>query len=178
MKHFLLLLFLAATAFPERAGVTRASVAGMEKAFDRRLLRDVVENPFLLLGATRGVYLDGYGAVFSAEVNLAVGPTASLFRPQLTKEDLAKLKQKKVDRLPVLRQAMREMLVASAGSLDGMPAEERLVVAVSLFNFNWEDASGLPSQIVMQAQKKQLLEFQTGARNRAEMPQAIKVQEF
>ena len=46
----------------------------MEKSLDNRIARLWQDNPFVLLGPTRGVYLDGYGAVFTAEVNLVAGP--------------------------------------------------------------------------------------------------------
>lgn len=162
----------------ERSRVTRAAMAAMEKSIDQRLETQVVESPFLLLGMTRGIYLQGYGAVFTAEVNLASGPSVTPFRPKLTPEDIARLHQKKLERLPVLRKAMREMLVAAAGSLDTVAPEERLVVGVSLFNFSWENASGLPAQILMQAPRKTLLDFQTGRRNPSALESAVEVQEF
>ena len=161
----------------ERPRAGRAAVAAMEKSIDRRL-ETVVESPFLLLGMTRGVYLEGYGAVFTAEVNLASGPTISPFRPNVTKDDVVKLRLKKLGRLPALKSAMREALVAAASSLDTVPAEERLVVGVSLFCFSWEDSSGLPSQIVMQAPRRTLLDFQTNRRDRSTLEAAVQVQEF
>lgn len=173
------LLFAAGMclAGADRPRVSRSTVAAMEKSFDHRLEK-VVESPFLLLGMTRGVYLEGYGAVFTAEVNLASGPSVTPFRPKATKEEIAQLRQKKLDRLPALKDAMREMLVSSAGSLDTVPAEERLVLGVSLFSFSWEDTTGLPAQIVMQAPRKTLVDFQTGRRSRATMDSVIQAQEF
>jgi hypothetical protein len=56
--------------------------------------------------------------------------------------------------------------------------EERLVVGVTLFHFSWEDSSGLPAQILMQAPRKTLLEFQTGRRSRATLESAVQVREF
>ena len=162
----------------ERPRVNRATLAAVEKNFDRRLEKDVVESPFQLLGMTRGVYLEGYGAVFTAEVNLASGPTVSPFRPSLSKEEIDRLRQRKLERIPVLKRAMREMLVASSGSLDTVPAEERLVIGVSLFYFSWENASALPSQIVMQAPRRTLVEFQTGRRDLKTLESAVAEREF
>ena len=62
--------------------------------------------------------------------------------------------QRKAAKLPLLKQAMREMLAASAASLTALPADDQIVVAVTLFYFSWEDRTGLPSQILMQASKK------------------------
>jgi len=49
------------------------------------------------------------------------------------------------------------MLVAGAASLENLPPGEQIVLAVSLFHYSWEDYSGLPSQIVMQAERQKLL---------------------
>jgi hypothetical protein len=38
-----------------------------------------------------------------------------------------------------------------------MPPGEQVVLAVSLFHYSWEDYSGLPGQIVMQAERQKLL---------------------
>ncbi len=182
MKRLLAAALLTAGALAIMAAdgprVTRAALAAVEKLFDRRLEKDVIDNPFSLLGMTRGVYLAGYGAVFSAEVNLVSGPTISPFRPQLTKEEIARLRQRKLERLPVLRRAMREMLVSAAGSLDNVPLEERIVLGVSLFHHSWEDSAGLPAQIVMQAQRKTLVEFQTARRDRSTLDSVIPAEEL
>ncbi|MBI3682409.1 MAG: hypothetical protein HY235_18675 [Acidobacteria bacterium] len=178
MKRLIALLALAALA-AGASKVTRASIATLEKSFDRRLERDVLDgDPFLLLGMTRGVYIEGYGAVFSAEVNLAAIPGISPFHPEMTKQDWARMRQKKLQRLPLLKQAMKQMLVDGAASLDSMPAEEQMVLGVSVTRHPSEDVTGLPAQLLMQAQRRVLLEFQTGKRDRAQLDAAIKVQEF
>jgi hypothetical protein len=56
---------------------------------------------------------------------------------------------------------MREMLVASASSLENLPPSEQVVLAVSLFHYSWEDYTGIPNQIVMQAPRQQLLSNDT-----------------
>ena len=116
-------------------------------------------DPFVLLGPTRGIYLDGYGAVFTAEINLVSAPAAlMMFRPQLTKEEIEQHRQKKIARLPQLKEAMRQALLDSAASLDGLPAEQQIVVVAMLSKYPWEDSTGLPLQIMMQATKRDLLD--------------------
>ena len=80
--------------------------------------------------------------------------------------------------LPVLRSAMREMLVSAAGVMDPVPANEKLVLSVSLLNLPHEDTAGIPSQIVMQAQRKTLLGYLSSGSDRAALAAAIQVQEF
>jgi hypothetical protein len=127
----------------------------VEKSCDGRLA--YTADGFDLLGPTRGVYLEGYGAVFSTELNLVVSPNLSPFRPAFSKLEIARMHERKIQRLPRLKQKMREVLVASAASLENLPPSEQVVLAVSLFHYSWEDYSGLPSQIVMQAERQKLL---------------------
>jgi hypothetical protein len=152
----LLALFFAGQEAPvAHPRVTRAAVASLEKNFDGRFGR--AYDSFDLLGATRGVYLEGYGAVFSSELNLIVSPNVNPFHQSFTKIEIARIHDRKVQRLPLLKQQMREMLVASAVSLENLPPTEQVVLAISLFHYSWEDYSGLPSQIVMQAERQKLL---------------------
>jgi len=169
----LLAFFFAAQEPPpaSHARVARAALAGVERSFDGRFARAYAPDSFELLGPTRGVYLEGYGAVFSAELNLIVSPNLSPFRPSFTKIEIARIHDRKVQRLPLLKQQMREMLVASAASLENLPPCEQVVLAVSLFHYSWEDYSGLPSQIVMQAERQKLL-------SNATRETAIRTQEF
>lgn len=168
---------LAAAALLGAGAVRRPAIAAMEKAFDKRLERDVVEHPYDLLGMTRGVYLEGYGAVFTAEIALATAPGISPFNPKPAKAQIDGLRKKKLGRLPVLRKAMREMLVDAAASLDTVPPRERVVLAVSLFSHAWEDTSGMPSQIVMQAERGALLAFKTGKADAAGLGAVVRVEE-
>ncbi|MGC9952154.1 MAG: hypothetical protein ABSF64_37905 [Bryobacteraceae bacterium] len=153
----LLAFFFAGQEAPPAAHprITRAELAGVEKNFDGRLA--YTADAFDLLGPTRGVYLEGYGVVFSTELNLIVSPNLSPFHPAFGKIEIARIRDRKLQRLPLLKQKMREMLAASAASLDNMPPGEQVVLAVSLFHYSWEDYSGLPGQIVMQAERQKLL---------------------
>jgi len=179
IRRWLPLLLGAGLALSAAPRVNRASLAALEKSFDRRLERDVLDSdPFLLLGMTRGVFIEGFGAVYSTEVNLAPIPGISPFHPELTRDDLARLRQKKVSRLPALKQAMKAMLLDAAASLDGVSGEENIVLAVSLFRHPREDSSGIPGQIVMQSLKRQLLDFHSGKRDKAQLDSVIRVQEF
>lgn len=129
-----------------------------------------------MLGATRGIYLDGYGAVFTAEVNLVTGPTMMPMRAEVTKEEKDRHRQKKIERLPQLKRMLRQALVESAASLDTVPPDEQIVIAVFLTRYSWEDVSGLPVQLILQAPKKKLLEAQhSGGAN---LDAAIHVTEY
>jgi hypothetical protein len=154
----LLAFFFAGPEAPSasHARITRAALASIERTCDSRLERPTPDS-FYLLGTARGVYLEGYGVVFSTELNLIVSPNLSPFHQSFTPIEKARIHDRKVQRLPVLKQQMRELLVASAVSLENLPPSEQVVLAVTLFHYSWEDYTGLPSQIVMQAERGKLL---------------------
>jgi hypothetical protein len=151
----LLLALLPLTA--QQPVLKRASLTAVERTLDRRLERFIPEDPFVLMGNTRALYLKGFGTVFTAEVDLIQTPSTTPFRGGFSKEELARIRQRKLSRLPQLRQVMRDMLLASAPLLEEMPPSELIVLGISLFTFSWEDKTGLPAQIVMQGPRAQLL---------------------
>jgi hypothetical protein len=147
------LLLLSSFAFGASippSHVTRASVAAMEDSLDNHIMRLRIDAPFYLVGGSRGMYVDGYGVMFAVELNLVATNLVSL---------------------------MRQILIDSAGSLDGVPPTENIAVGVTLVYQPWEESGGLPRQIVMQAPKKILMEAAKG--NPAALDAGgLKVQEF
>ncbi|MCC6860887.1 MAG: hypothetical protein IT158_20130 [Bryobacterales bacterium] len=171
-----LLPAVAAMAALLHAGAIKRSVfIDLEHKFDDRIESVTRDDPFWLMVNTSGVYLEGYGAVFTAQVNLVSTPTVSPFRQTIPKEDVVKVHARKLQRLPVLKQHMRESLVGMAATLDDVPANEQIALAVSLFYFGWEDTSGLPSQVLMQGERRKLIDLQAG---RATPEAVLKVREF
>jgi hypothetical protein len=172
------LCFFAAAMFCLAAPlrVSNATLLDIERSFDQRIQRLEFEDPVELMGYTRGVYLEGYGAVFTNEVNLAIG-SASPFGPGLTPAVLDRLRQKKLARLPELRKSMRDMLVSSATMLKTVPMEEQIVVSVSLFYLKQELTKDLPARIQMQAKRQVLLDFESG-RVKADLASLIQEQVY
>jgi len=178
VKQSLLLVTVAAVAFaPVGAApagtpagttaaprVTRSMLIDQEKSLDNRVVRLSQDNPFVLLGPTRGIYLDGYGAVFTAEINLVSSPAAMMmFRGAMTKEEIEQHRQLQLARVPLLKQAIRQAMIDSAASLDPIPSQEQIVVVAMLSKYPWENVTGVPQQIMMQATKKDLLEQRNNA---------------
>jgi hypothetical protein len=176
MKRAILLTILACTLLA--APVNRGLIATVEVAMNKRVEALFPGEQFLLLGHTHGVYLEGYGCVFTTRINLAEGPGLNPFRQQLPESERAALRKKKLERLPALRTAMREMLVSAAGVMDPVPVTENLVLSVSLLHLPHEDVTGLPSQIVMQAQRRTLLGFVVGKADKSAMESAIQAREY
>jgi len=166
LKRFLvpfLLLVIAASAIAgDTPRVPRNTLAATEKKLDDSFTKLWSDNPFVVLGRTRGVYLEGYGAVFTAEVNLVAGPIIGLMLPPMTKQDIATHKQRKIARIPELKKALEKALADTAASpeMAVVPPDQQIVLVAFLSHFPWEDLEGLPAQIMMQGSKKKLMEAQ------------------
>jgi hypothetical protein len=172
------LLLVVLPGIAQKTGPTRADLQAVEKNLDANLTRFSLDNPFNLLGQTRGVYVDGGGTVFSAEISLVSTPGLSPFRPELSLEEKQKIHRAKLDRLPALRLLMRDFLVASAASLDRLPPEEQIAVGISLFYHGWEIQTGLPQQVVAWGQKRPLVDVAAGRAPKSQLDTIVKVREF
>ncbi len=178
MKPVLLVLALAsALAAAEKPRVTREELAGVEKSMDNAVRSWDVTAPYDLLGFTQGVYLPNYGVVFTCEVNLMI-TVITPFSPPPSGPKLAQLKQKKQQRLTFVRGWMRDALVNAGASLAGVPGEERVVFSVTLFYQSFEDHSGMPNQIILEAPRQALVDFKAGRSSREQLDAAIKAWEI
>ncbi len=141
----------------ERPKTTRQAVTDVEKRLDARINMIGGADPVYVLGLTRGLYLPGYGAVFTAELDLIPTPIPNPFRPKITPEEAVKVHQRKIEHLALLKKSMHDMWVDAASSLTSLPDTDQIVVAVRLFYQPWEDMNGLPAQIVMKGPRKAAL---------------------
>jgi hypothetical protein len=166
MKSFVLPMILVSAAYAATAGqaprVDRTQMERVEKSLDATLLRFTTDNSHTLIGLTRGVYLEGVGAVLTAEVIL-VNAGVNIMHPLPTKEEVVQMHKKKLDRLPILKKVLKDALVAAAATLDTIPPDEQVVIAVIVPRFTFEDPTGIPVQITVQASKKKLLESKGAA---------------
>jgi hypothetical protein len=138
--------------------VNRGMVEAMQQSLDNKLSRLWPQDPAEVLGLTQGTYIQGFGAIFLSEVNLAPAAGISPFHPTVSADEVRRTHEKKLQRMAAIRTAMRGMLVDSARSLDSVPADEQIAVGLSLFYWKWENRDGLPAQIVMHAPRKMLLQ--------------------
>jgi hypothetical protein len=157
---------LASAAYAAAAGeaprVDRAQVERVEKSLDDTLLKFTIDNSHTLIGLTRGAYLDGVGAVFTAEL-IVVNANVNIMKPLPTKEEVVQIRNKKLERIPILKRILKDALVSAAASLGTIPPDEQVVIAVIIPRFKFEDATGLPSQVTVQASKRKLLESKGAA---------------
>ncbi len=152
----------------------RIGIEAAERGLNREIAGLWPQDPFVLLGTARGVYLTGYGMVFTAEVDLSPAPGISPFHQSITPQDVATHRKRMLERLPKLKTEMQQMLAGVAASLDSEPMAENVVLAVTLTRHPWETRDGIPSQIVMTGERDKLVEAQRSGQIAA----AVKEQEF
>jgi hypothetical protein len=149
---------LAASSLPAaRAGrIPLETMKELERGFNHRLvtMADVNSNEAVdLLGDARGVQLEDYGVVFTAEVGLVISPGIMPGRPTIPPEMAARVRKLKLERMPLLKVAMREMMRNMATAFTQIPGGHQLVLVVRLWYAPWEDTTGMPAQVIMRADR-------------------------
>jgi hypothetical protein len=138
----------------ETPRVSTQTLAQLELDFEDKVKSIKAPEPFSLLGASSGFYLEGYGVVLTIPLDLINTPGPSPFRQPFTKQDQEQVRRRKLAQLPALKQAVREMAAAVSASLSTLPMDRKISVAVRMYCQAWEDPSGLPHQIVATADRK------------------------
>jgi hypothetical protein len=168
----------AATEVSPEAAALREQVVEVERSIDRRFRALQDGQPMALLGAARGAYLEGYGAVFTIEVNLYPSAALSPFRQSYSEEEKRQLNVRKRQRLESLEEKAREILIEESSKLGGLPEGEKVALAVSLFHFAWEDLTGLPRQLVMAAARSVLAQARSGSLDAADLRKQVAPEYF
>lgn len=161
------------------ARVSRASILAVEGSMNQTFSARSTD-PFDLLGTARGTYLEGYGTLFTFEVDLvnAGGLIMSPFRPTVTPEEVASLRDRKLKKLPELKDAMRTAMMNASATLEGLPANERVSMEAILFSFSWEkNGKEMPRRIFMSVEKQKLLEARANHATPADLAAVIEEQD-
>jgi hypothetical protein len=156
----LFLIGIATLCFAaSESAVSLASLRAVEASMNDKV-RSNINDPYDLLGTARGTYLEGYGAVFTVELNLVVVSPLfmSPFKPDVTEKDVAAMHDRKAKKAVVLKDAMRGLMLNASRSLPGLPPNERIIMEAFLFSYNWENARGLPHRIMLTAEKQKLID--------------------
>lgn len=156
VSFLVILMAVAATAAITAPRVSRSVLRSMEMSLDDRIGKLWPDNPLAVVGKTRAVYLEGYGAVFTTELNLA-SEGISLMHTSLTPQDKALVIKKKNERVADLRQTLSDALVDTAASLDPLPANEQVVIEVILDRYVWEENVTYPAEMIFQGSRQALL---------------------
>jgi hypothetical protein len=135
------------------SNVAPSAFRRIESDFDSNLKLADQKNPLNVLGLTRGLYLPGFGVVFTTEVELAMNNFNPMFNQHVAAEAKTSLHDNKVRHVELLRQQMGAMVTNIAKNLTFLGPTDQVVVAVRLYYASWEDKTGLPDQIIMRADK-------------------------
>lgn len=161
MRRFALAVALAAAAAVfagDAPRVPRAQVANAENRISSELTAMYPDERYFLLAPARGMYVGNYGLVFMAEINLVTGPAITPFHQEVTREEIARHRDRKLSRLPKLRTELLVILGKTSAMIHLPPEAGNIVLGVTLLRYPWENAAGIPSQIVMQADWSKLVE--------------------
>lgn len=169
MKPLLLIAIATLCFAASEPPVSLTALKSMEGSINDRI-RSSIADPYDLLGTARGTYLEGYGAVFTVQVNLVLLPAlrVSPFTPNVDKA-IVEVHDHKVRKVEALKATMRELMTDASKSLPGMPSEERIVMEAILFNYSWEQTRDLPRRITLTAYKQKLLDAANHHATPAEM---------
>jgi hypothetical protein len=139
----------------ERSPVALQTLGVLEKEMDGRLGATGASDPCVVLGLTRGLYVNGFGAIFTSEVELVNSPGAGVFQTPIGPEQKVLVHKRKLAHVPLLQQTMRDMVLSLAASPTLKIADtDQIVVAVRLVYRPWEDTTNLPGQIVLRADRR------------------------
>jgi hypothetical protein len=145
------------TSLPKTGSrIPLSAFVNIERTFDAKVSAMASDNlgPVDLLGATRGVYLDGFGVVFTTEMGLIQTPTINPFNTTITQAQKDRVQAAKIKRLPALKNAIVETLRVIAASLTQVPEDQQVVLAVRLDYSSWEKTAGLPGLITARADRR------------------------
>jgi hypothetical protein len=158
--------------------ISRATIVAVEKSIDEKFSARTGD-PYDVLGNARGTYLEGYGALFTTELDLVnTGPlTLSPFKPSISKEEVATTRDRKLKKLVILRENMRTLMVNASGTLEGLPPNEHVAMEAVLLYFPWEESKGMPRRVFMSAEKQKLLNAKAAHAGQPELAAIIEEQE-
>ena len=175
LSKYLLLVPLCAAAIAATAPRISGNLLKIvESSLDDRVKSLWPENPFSIIRPTRGLYLDGYGAVFTVDVSPVLS-TTSMMHPTVTRDEVVKAHKVRLERVAQLRTAMGAAVADAAASLDPVPADEQVTLVVYLTHHDWEDISGSPGQMTFRGKKKALIDAKRAGA--AALAQAVTVTE-
>lgn len=155
MRSIVLVLSAVLCFAASEPKVSRASLIEIENRVNDTF-RTTTQDPYDLLGTARGTYVDGFGVLVTFEVNLIYTQGASPFRPAITSEEKSQLHERKLKKLEALKDQMRKQMLSAGASLNGLPGNEKIAMEAFLWNYNWENTTGLPRRLILTVEKQKL----------------------
>lgn len=178
MKPLLLIVAATLCLASTEPRVSRASIVAVEKSINEEFA-NYSGDPYVVLGNARGTYLEGYGALFTVELDLInTGPLSpNPFKQKVTAQEIATTRERKLKKLANLRESMRSLMVNAGGTLEGLPPNERVSMEAVLLYNSWEESRGMPRRLFMSAEKQKLVGARAAHAGQPELAAIIEEQE-
>lgn len=178
MKPLLLIAAATLCLASTESRVSRPSIVAVEKSINETFA-SYPGDPYDLIGNARGTYLEGYGTLFTVELDLInTGPlNPNPFKQKITAQEVASTRDRKLKKLAVLRENMRSLMVNASATLEGLPPNERIAMEAILLYNSWEESKGMPRRLFMSADKQKLLDARTAHAGQPELASIIEEQE-
>jgi hypothetical protein len=161
MKRTFVLLAAAALLAPAAGraqshnyGAIKQQIGIFESVLNTAM-RQRYDQRFLMLQPPKGSYLEGYGVVFTAEVNLSTLRYLTPFTPgPYTDKELKDARAEKIARTKDIETLVKDLLRGNGAGLSFLKPEENVAVVVHLFNTI--EHKDLPTQLIVQGKKQAL----------------------
>ncbi len=168
---------LAAQAGPSNLSALKGEMKVFEAVINETMVQTFTA-PFGLLEKAKGTYIPDFGVVFTLEVNLSPVRTLTMFNMQpLSKEELARARKTKLDRLGLIKTTVPRLLADHAAGFREVSSDESVAVVVHLFPLPDEDEK-FPSQVVMEVKKADIDLYSERKLSYGEFEKKVRVSEL
>lgn len=175
----LLAVLLGTSILVSKPGQDLAAVKQNIEVFEGILSTVLQQNftdPFAVLEKPKGAYLDGFGAVFSFEIDIATVKRPNLFsQARSTPEE-----EKKVfnERFPRLKDLMQKTLAEHGDSMNSIGPEEQIAVVAQLFNSGFLSRPMELKTAIVRTSKKNILDYKAGRLNYEDLKRKMEVSQY
>ncbi|MBZ5537448.1 MAG: hypothetical protein LAO31_15945 [Acidobacteriia bacterium] len=175
----LLATLLSNSALVSKPGQDLAVVKQNIEVFEGILSTVLQQNftdPFAVLEKPKGAYLDGFGAVFSFEIDIATVKRPNLFsQARSTPEEENKVFN---ERLPKLRELMQKTLAEHGDSMTSIGPAEQIAVVAQLFNSGFLSRPMELKTVIVRIAKKNILDYKAGRLNYDDLKKKMEVSQY
>ncbi|MBZ5554108.1 MAG: hypothetical protein LAO21_15435 [Acidobacteriia bacterium] len=175
----LLVILLGTSALVSKPGQDLTAIKQNIEVFEGILstvLQQGFPDPFAVLEKPKGAYLDGFGTVFSFEIDIATVKRPNLFsQARSTPEEEKKAFN---ERLPKLKELMEKTLAEHGDSMTSIGPEEQIAVVAQLFNSGFLSRPLELKTVTVRTAKKNLLEYKAGRLNYEDLKKKMEVSQY
>jgi len=137
--------------------VSQESLNVLQSGFDSDLAGFDINDTIDVIGRTRGVYLNDYGVIFTAEISPVITPGITPWVQKIPEDTKIAVHKRKLERMTPIRRLMGQMMMRAADQLKLLPNDQQIVLSVRFLYLPYEYTQGLPVRITMKGDKRSVL---------------------